>query len=65
MHRYLVAIKYIMGNYIKKSGKKFNSKSNVRKLNVDSTVIVGHKAKVLTSADVEANRSRAYTYLSL
>lgn len=54
-----------MGNYIKKSGKKFNPKSNVRKLSVNSTVVVGHKAKVLTSADVEANRSRAYTYLSL
>lgn len=54
-----------MGNYIRKSEKKFNSKSKIRKLDVKSTVVVGHKARVLTVADVEANRSRAYAYLSL
>lgn len=50
-----------MGHFIKKNIKK---SSKIRKIDVNYNVVVGHKAKVLTSADVEANRSRAYTYLS-
>ena len=52
----------IMGHFIKKNINKSSSK--IRKINVDCSIVVGHKARVLTSADVEANRSRAYNYLS-
>lgn len=51
-----------MGHLLRKKTKKSTSK--VRKLDVDHNIVVGHKARVLTSADVEANRSRAYKYLS-
>ncbi len=50
-----------MGHFIKKSITKT---SKIRKIDVNSNVVIGHKARVLSSADVEANRSRAYTYLS-
>ncbi|WP_445955424.1 hypothetical protein [Yeosuana sp.] len=52
-----------MGHFIKNKTK--NSSSKLRKMDVACNVVVGHKARVLTSADVEANRSRAYTYLPL
>lgn len=53
----------VMGHLIKNKSKLTPSKIN--KMDVTCNVIVGHKAKVLTSADVEANRSNAYTYLPL
>jgi len=52
-----------MGRFINNNSKK--SPSKARKIDVSCNVVVGHKAKVLTTADVEANRSRAYTYLPL
>jgi hypothetical protein len=52
-----------MGHFIRNKSKI--SLSKARKLNVTCAVVVGHRAIVLTSADVEANRSKAYTYLPL
>lgn len=52
-----------MGLFIKNKTKITSSKT--RKIDVNCNVVVGHKAKVLTTADVEANRSKAYTYLPL
>jgi hypothetical protein len=52
-----------MGHFINNNKKK--SASKVRKMDVTCNVVIVHKAKVLTTADVEANRSRAYTYLPL
>ena len=50
-----------MGHFVKKNIKKV---SEIRKTDADCRAVIVHKARVLTSADVEANRSRAYTYLS-
>lgn len=52
-----------MGHFIINKSKI--SLSKIRKVDVTCDVIVGHKARVLTSADVEANRSKAYVYLPL
>lgn len=49
-----------MGNFIKK-----NKTTSKRVTSVGSGKKVLHKAKVLTPADVEANRSSAYRYLAL
>lgn len=51
-----------MGHLIKTS-KIRSSKSKAS--NSITVKRVLHKAKVLTAADVEANRSTAYTYLTL
>ena len=54
--------KLIMGNILKlkassKVTKKTHASSNSKKVN--------HRARVLTSSDVQANRSMAYTYLNI
>lgn len=48
-----------MGNLIKNKGKISSSKRS------RTSKKVSHKAKVLTVADVTANRSMAYSYLQL
>jgi len=54
----------VMGNFIKNKIK--NSPSKPKKLDGKRhSVSMGHKAIVLTPADVKARRSNAYTYLPL
>lgn len=50
-----------MGHLIKHS--KLTSRKVVKKNQKSNPII--HRARVLSIADVEANRSRAYTYLPL
>ena len=51
-----------MGNFIKKPSKI--SVRNLKNIDVTSKQLIAHKAQVLTVADVEADRSKAYRYLS-
>lgn len=51
-----------MGNFIKKPSKVSSARATKRSY-VTSKKIT-HKATVLTTSDVEANRSMAYSYLS-
>lgn len=44
---------------------KITTSSKVRKTTKRRVVTVHHKARVLSYADVQANRSKAYTFLSL
>ncbi|WP_304034691.1 hypothetical protein [Mesonia mobilis] len=50
-----------MGTYKKNIGIKGVSSSKTQQVSKQ----IQHRARVLSTADVEANRSRAYTYLSL
>lgn len=45
--------------------KKTNNRKVLNNINTDSKVIVVHKAHVLSYADVMANRSKAYNFLTL
>jgi len=52
-----------MGNFIGKSSKIVSVRAS-KKSAISSNKII-HRAKVLSSSDVEANRCMAYAYLSL
>lgn len=57
-----ITINFIyMGTYKKNIGIKGVSSSKTQQVSKQ----IQHRARVLSTADVEANRSRAYTYLSL
>lgn len=45
--------------------KKSNNRKVLNNINTDSKVLVVHKAHVLSYADVMANRSKAYNFLTL
>ena len=54
-----------MGNLPKTKSKINHTKKNIVDINISHKTTINHKARVLSKNDVIANRSNAYSFLSL